>query len=131
MLRFCLSLYVFTQIYSISLLFRVTLGIAVASLTSAGRIPRTNTPNNHFHINTYQRHTDSEGSEFCSIDCKWGTCFQAGGLNNRSGLNPTVVFEDGRPLSDAHWHATVNHSLVAVKIKSLRSFSPASVCGHV
>ncbi len=77
MLRFCLHLYVFTQIYSISLLFRVTLRIAVASLTSAGRIPRTNTPNNHFHINKYQRHTDSEGSElFFPLTVNGGCVFR-------------------------------------------------------
>lgn len=56
---------------------------------------------------------------------------RAGGLNNRSGLNPTAASEDGRPLNDARWHATVKRPLVAVKIKSLRSFSPASVRGHI
>lgn len=49
----------------------------------------------------------------------------------KNGLKRLLFVEDDGPVNDAHWHATVKHLLVAVKIKSLCSCSPASLRGCI
>lgn len=49
----------------------------------------------------------------------------------KNGLKRLLFVEDSGPVNDARWHATVKHPLVAVKIKSLCSCSPASVRGCI